>query len=74
MECYRCLVQQGFWRDTALAPWGKTETTPYTFNSCRNGCDPIGCDPIGPATVDAEGNLYGTTFSGGPEHGYGVIF
>jgi hypothetical protein len=38
-----------------------TETTLYTFNSCRNGCD-----PIAPVTVDAEGNVYGTTFSGGP--------
>jgi uncharacterized repeat protein (TIGR03803 family) len=25
-------------------------------------------------TVDAEGNVYGTTFSGGPEHGFGVLF
>jgi hypothetical protein len=46
-----------------------TETMLYTLDSCRNGCD-----PIAPVTVDAEGNVYATTFSGGPEHGFGVLF
>lgn len=43
------------------------ETLLHTFT---NGTD--GSEPIGGLTMDAAGNLYGTTFSGGL--GWGVVF
>jgi uncharacterized repeat protein (TIGR03803 family) len=41
-----------------------TETTLYSFNGYNEGGD--GCSPRATLTLDANGNIYGTTGSGGP--------
>ena len=54
--------------ESAGGTW--TETTLHAFAGfCMEGCD-----PIAPVTLDIQGNVFGATFSGGPQHGYGVIF
>jgi uncharacterized repeat protein (TIGR03803 family) len=47
------------------------ETVVYAF-----GEPPDGASPEGAPVKDAEGNLYGTTSSGGPvgEYGYGIVY
>jgi uncharacterized repeat protein (TIGR03803 family) len=50
-----------------LAPDG-TETVLYSF---QNGSD--GAEPVAGVIADAQGNLYGTTFTGGPGTG-GTVF
>ncbi len=59
------------------APW--TETVLYSF--CSNNTDscPEGEDPVSGLTMDAQGNLYGTTSMGGTGHdtediGGGTVF
>jgi len=50
-----------------------TEKVLYVFCSlsdCADGEEPV----AGPLILDAEGNLYGTTFDGGDENGDGVVF
>jgi uncharacterized repeat protein (TIGR03803 family) len=51
-----------------LAPFG-AETFLYSFNKRKGGA----ALPIGGLVFDAQGNLYGTTFSGGAYHGGTVI-
>jgi uncharacterized repeat protein (TIGR03803 family) len=46
-----------------------TEAPVYSFNDGPSD----GCHPDGPLTVDANGNLYGTTYSGGAQGG-GTVF
>jgi len=50
---------------TKNGPW--TETVLYSF-----GAAPDGATPVGGVTLDASGNLYGTTSLGGA--GYGTVF
>ena len=47
-------------------PW--TETVLYSF-----GASPDGAAPVAGVTLDAAGNLYGTTSANG-EYGYGTVF
>ena len=47
---------------TALCPW--TETVIYDFQSVADGYM-----PFGPVTLDAAGNIYGTTTEGGANSG-----
>jgi uncharacterized repeat protein (TIGR03803 family) len=54
---------------TPVAGGGWQETILHNFSD--NGID--GNSPSGPLTLDAAGNLYGTTSSGGA-HGYGTVF
>ena len=48
-----------------------TEKILHTFNA-GNGHD--GAAPTGPVTLDANGNLFGTTVGGGKDRFYGVVF
>jgi uncharacterized repeat protein (TIGR03803 family) len=45
-----------------------TESILYSFTG-----PPDGVDPVAPVIFDAEGNLYGTTYSGGT-NGFGTVF
>jgi uncharacterized repeat protein (TIGR03803 family) len=53
-----------------LTPSG-TETILHSFNSVNDGTD--GISPLAPLVRDTEGNLYGTTVSGGI-YGVGTVF
>ena len=57
-----------------LDPAGKNETVLYKFaGNCNDKRD--GMNPEGVPVMDAAGNLYGTTFSGGPPlHCFGTAF
>ncbi len=48
---------------------GWTEQTLYSFRPA----DKNGCPPYGGIVLDAAGNIYGTTISGG-EYGFGTVF
>jgi uncharacterized repeat protein (TIGR03803 family) len=48
-----------------------TETILHTFNP-GNGHD--GAEPVAPIVIDANGNQFGTTVSGGKNRFYGVVF
>jgi uncharacterized repeat protein (TIGR03803 family) len=56
---------------TASGPW--TETFLYEFQGSRHG-GKDGRAPWSELVFDGQGNLYGTTFAGGPHHGRGTIF
>ena len=55
----------GLTRTSALG-WHELVVYPFTGGNDGGG-------PIGPLTLDANGNIYGTTFNGGT-HGAGVVF
>src|SRR5581483_3449944 len=50
---------------------GGVESVLYSFCSLQGCAD--GAGPIGPVTIDANGNLYGTTESGGA-YGEGTVY
>lgn len=53
---------------------GKTgkRTFRQLYSFCATGGCPDGADPLGPLILDASGNLYGSTFTGGT--GSGTVF
>ncbi len=51
---------------------GWTESTLYQF---KGGAENDGCSPQATLTLDAKGNLYGTTYAGGsPDQNAGIVF
>jgi uncharacterized repeat protein (TIGR03803 family) len=64
------LEQSTIFRLSPNQQGGWTETILYRFAEIENGSD-----PVGGVILDASGNLYGATYSGGPLNGnYGVIY
>jgi uncharacterized repeat protein (TIGR03803 family) len=56
---------------TAQGPWA--ETVLYEFNGSRRG-GKDGREPVAAMVFDQEGNLYGSTLTGGTHHRRGTIF
>ena len=55
----------------SLGTWA--EKVLYSFTSPTYSFGPDGANPYGALTMDASGNLFGTTFAGGPI-GHGTVF
>ncbi|MEP6811201.1 MAG: choice-of-anchor tandem repeat GloVer-containing protein, partial [Chthoniobacterales bacterium] len=54
-------------------PGGTTFTTLHSFAAQAGGVNDEGANPYGPLIVGVDGNIYGTTYSGGANH-HGTIF
>ena len=59
-----CRATTGYGIVFELTPGGE-EVILHAFGGARLGARPKGVDPTGPLTIDASGNLYGTTAAGG---------
>ena len=56
-----------------IVPGGYTEQILYTFQGFAFGASPDGANPTSGVIGDRQGNLYGTTYYGGPA-GVGTVF